>query len=58
MDFLTALRIAASLPVESASDTMGSSSTEMELVMAEGKSMSGRAIPVKTPYTLRAFALS
>ncbi len=58
MDLRTALRIVPWFPVESASETMGRRRTEMELVMAEGNRISGRAIPVSTPYTLNALALS
>ena len=58
MDLRTALRMAVWLALASASDTMGSRRTETELVMAEGKRIRGSAIPVSTPYTLRALALS
>ncbi len=57
MDVRTALRTAPWLPLPSASDTMGRSRTETEFVMAEGKKISGSAIPVNTPYTLSALAL-
>ena len=40
---------AAWLPFASASETMGRSRTEMELVMAEGNRMIGRLMPVSTP---------
>ncbi len=36
-------------PFASASETMGSSRTEMELVSADGNRMRGRLIPVSTP---------
>ncbi len=45
------------LPFASASETMGRSSTEMELVMAEGNRIRGRLMPVSTPYTPSASAL-
>ena len=46
--------IRASLPSAWASATVGSRSTAMELVMAEGNRMKGRAMLVSTPYTDRA----
>ena len=58
MDLRTALRMAVWLSLASASDTIGSKRTETELVMAEGKRIKGSAIPVWTPYTLKALALS
>ena len=39
----------SSFPSDWASATVGSRSTAMELVMAEGKRMKGRLIPVNTP---------
>ncbi len=50
---LTAVRF----PLASASATIGKSRTEMELVIAEGKRMRGRLMPVSTPYTPRASVL-
>ena len=46
------------LPVASASETTGRSIREIEPVKAFGKRTSGRAMPVKTPYTLKAVAVS
>ena len=37
------------LPADWASATVGRSSTDMELVMADGKKMKGMAMPVSTP---------
>ena len=43
------LRMRAPFPSAWASATAGSSMTDSELVMAEGKRMKGRLIPVNTP---------
>ena len=46
-----------SLPAACASETVGSRTTARELVIADGKKIKGSAIPVSTPYVLRASAL-
>ena len=49
MVFSSVREICLWLPAACASETVGSSITEIELVMAEGKSTKGSAIPVSTP---------
>ncbi len=49
MEVRIARLTASRLPLASASETMGRSRTEIELVMAEGNRISGRLIPVSTP---------
>ena len=49
MDLCTAFTTARLLPVASASETAGRSSTQMDPVMALGKRIRGRDMPVRIP---------
>ena len=49
VDFLTARRMAEWLLLRSASEMTGRSSTQKELISADGNRIRGSAIPVSTP---------
>ena len=56
--WMTAFRISDFLPNAIFSEIIGSSITETEPVKAFGKNINGNAMPVKTPYILKAVAVS